>query len=182
MAEEYLYGVTLEGYNASEVWDPEHKNDDSDSAAQHIGADQKLIIKMALLGPEAKPGELNVLQVEAMGLKGPIKTPIALLEMGKTAQIILDLSFPDPPVTFTLVKGSGPVHIVGHNLLAFIPGAHIEEFDDIDDEMEEENIDDEDDEKDPEDEDDEDDEPKKKNAKLTTAAKYKNQANKNKKK
>lgn len=70
-----------------------------------------------MLGPEAKPGELNVLQVEAMGLKGPIKTPIALLEMGKTAQIILDLSFPDPPVTFTLVKGSGPVHIVGHNLL-----------------------------------------------------------------
>ncbi|KAF3420883.1 hypothetical protein E2986_02971 [Frieseomelitta varia] len=52
-----------------------------------------------------------------MGLKGPIKAPIALLEMGKTAQIILDLSFPDPPVTFTLVKGSGPVHIVGHNLL-----------------------------------------------------------------
>lgn len=52
-----------------------------------------------------------------MGLKGPIKTPIALLELGKTAQIILDLSFPDPPVTFTLIKGSGPVHIVGHNLL-----------------------------------------------------------------
>ncbi|KAL0109724.1 hypothetical protein PUN28_014627 [Cardiocondyla obscurior] len=178
MVEEYLYGITLEGPNASEVWDPEHKNDDSDGTDQHIGADQKLIIKMALLGPEAKPGELNVLQVEAMGLKGPIKTPIALLEMGKTAQIILDLSFPDPPVTFTLVKGSGPVHIVGHNLL----GAHIEEFEDMADEMEEENIDDEDDEKDPEDEDDEDDEPKKKNAKLSVAAKYKNQANKNKKK
>ncbi|XP_018308009.1 nucleoplasmin-like protein isoform X1 [Mycetomoellerius zeteki] len=177
MAEEYLYGITLEGPNASEVWDPEHKNDDSDGAAQDIGADQKLIIKMALLGPEAKPGELNVLQVEAMGLKGPIKTPIALLEMGKTAQIILDLSFPDPPVTFTLVKGSGPVHIVGHNLL----GGHIEEFVDMDDEVEED-LDDEDDEKDPEDEDDEDDEPKKKNAKLAAAAKYKNQANKNKKK
>ncbi|EZA46616.1 nucleoplasmin-like protein isoform X2 [Ooceraea biroi] len=147
MAEEYLYGITLEGPKASKVWDPEHKNEDSDSnAAQHIGADQKLIIKMALLGPEAKPGELNVLQVEAMGLKGPIKTPIALLEMGKTAQIILDLSFPDPPVTFTLAQGSGPVHIVGHNLL----GAHIEEFDDIvDDDMEEENIDEEDDEKAP---------------------------------
>lgn len=52
-----------------------------------------------------------------MGLKGLIKTPIALLERGKTEQIILDLSFPDPPVTFTLVKGSGPIHIVGHNLL-----------------------------------------------------------------
>ncbi|XP_076659176.1 nucleoplasmin-like protein isoform X2 [Halictus rubicundus] len=143
MAEEYLYGITLEGANSSEVWDPEHKNDDADCTNQHFGADQKLIIKMALLGPEAKPGELNVLQVEAMGLKGPIKTPIALLEMGKTAQIILDLSFPDPPVTFTLVKGSGPVHIVGHNLL----GTHMEEFDDMDDEMEEENVDDDDDDK-----------------------------------
>jgi nucleophosmin 3 len=177
MAEEYLYGITLEGPNATEVWDPEHKNDDLDGTNQHMGADQKLIIKMALLGPEAKPGELNVLQVEAMGLKGPIKTPIALLEMGKTAQIILDLSFPDPPVTFTLVNGSGPVHIVGHNLL----GTHIEEFEDMED-MEEESIDDEEDVKDPDDEDDEDDEPKKKNAKLSTAAKYKNQANKNKKK
>ncbi|XP_076636116.1 uncharacterized protein LOC143349078 isoform X2 [Colletes latitarsis] len=136
-------GITLEGLNCSEVWDPEHKNDDADGTNQHFGADQKLIIKMALLGPEAKPGELNVLQVEAMGLKGPIKTPIALLEIGKTAQIILDLSFPDPPVTFTLVKGSGPVHIVGHNLL----GTHMEEFDDMDDEMEEENIDDDDDDK-----------------------------------
>lgn len=58
-----------------------------------------------------------MLQVEAMGLKGPIKTPIALLEMGKTAQIILDLSLPDPPVTFTLIQGNGPVHIVGHTLL-----------------------------------------------------------------
>ncbi|KAF3420882.1 hypothetical protein E2986_02971 [Frieseomelitta varia] len=119
MAEEYLYGITLEGVNSSEVWDPEHKNDDADGTNQHFGADQKLIIKMVR----------------------PIKAPIALLEMGKTAQIILDLSFPDPPVTFTLVKGSGPVHIVGHNLL----GTHMEEFDDMDDEMEEENIDDDDD-------------------------------------
>lgn len=178
MAEEYLYGITLEGANSSEVWDPEHKNDDADGGNQHFGVDQKLIIKMALLGPEAKAGELNVLQVEAMGLKGLIKTPIALLERGKTEQIILDLSFPDPPVTFTLVKGSGPIHIVGHNLL----GTHMEEFDDLEDEMEEENIDDEDDEKDTEIDDDEDDEPKKKNAKLTAAAKNKSQANKNKKK
>ncbi|XP_063978304.1 nucleoplasmin-like protein isoform X2 [Diachasmimorpha longicaudata] len=173
MAEEYLYGVELVGEKSSEVWDPEHKNDDAEGGNQHFGVDQKLIIKMALLGPEAKAGELNVLQVEAMGLKGLIKTPIALLERGKTEQITLDLSFPDPPVTFTLIKGSGPVHIVGHNLL---------EFDDLEDEMEEENIDDEDDEKDTEVEDDEDEEPKKKHAKLSTPAKNKNQANKNKKK
>ncbi|XP_020293340.1 nucleoplasmin-like protein isoform X2 [Pseudomyrmex gracilis] len=174
MVEEYLYGITLSGENATEVWDPEHKNEDSDGGPQNIGTDQKLIIKMALLGPEAKPGELNVLSVEAMGLQGTIKTPIALLEMGKTSQIILDLSFPDPPVTFTLVKGSGPVHIVGHNLL----GEHIDEMEYMDD-LDEENIDEEDDEKE-DDEEDEEEEPKKKNAKLNQP-KYK-QANKNKKK
>ncbi|XP_008555160.1 nucleoplasmin-like protein isoform X1 [Microplitis mediator] len=178
MAEEYLYGITLQGANASEVWDPEHKNDDADGGNQHFGVDQKLIIKMALLGPEAKVGELNVLQVEAMGLKGLIKTPIALLERGKTEQIILDLSFPDPPVTFSLVKGSGPIHIVGHNLL----GTHMEEFDDLEEEMDEENMEDDDEEKDTEVDEDEDEEPKKKNAKMTAATKTKNQANKNKKK
>lgn len=76
-----------------------------------------LLLLKALLGAEAKPGEINVLQVEAMGLKGLVKIPIAILEAGKTSQIILDLSFPDPPVTFSLIKGSGPIHIVGHNLL-----------------------------------------------------------------
>lgn len=55
-----------------------------------------------------------------MGLKGLVKTPIALLQRGKTEQIALDLSFPDPPVTFSLIQGSGPVHIVGHNLLGNI--------------------------------------------------------------
>lgn len=41
-------GITLEGPNASEVWNPQesYKNDDSDDTTQHIGADQKLIIKM----------------------------------------------------------------------------------------------------------------------------------------
>ncbi|XP_031785791.1 nucleoplasmin-like protein isoform X1 [Nasonia vitripennis] len=175
MAEEYLYGVTLNGEKNTEVWDPEPKNDESDSN-QHFGVDQKLIIKMALLGPEAKAGELNVLQVEAMGLKGPIKIPIALLEMGKTSQIILDLSFPDPPVTFTLIKGSGPVHIVGHNLLA----THMDEFEDMEDEeVEVDNFDDDDDEKDPEDEDEEDDEPKKKKNKVGAPPKNNKPANKN---
>lgn len=39
-------GITLEGPNASEVWDPEHRADDPDGTSQHFGGDQKLIIKM----------------------------------------------------------------------------------------------------------------------------------------
>lgn len=38
-------GVTLDGAKTSEVWDPEPKNEDSDSN-QQFGVDQKLIIKM----------------------------------------------------------------------------------------------------------------------------------------
>ncbi|KAJ8683579.1 hypothetical protein QAD02_019371 [Eretmocerus hayati] len=162
MAEEYLFGVTLEGDKLSEVWDPEPKNEDSDSN-QHFAVDQKLIIKMALLGAEAKAGEVNVLQVEAMGLKGPTKIPIAVLETGKTAYVTLDLSFPDPPVTFTLIKGSGPVHIVGHNLLEKIKNgtkrAKVDEGD-------------------LEDEDEEDGEPKKKKNKIGGLPKTKLQNNK----
>ena len=39
-------GITLEGPDASEVWDPEHRAEDPDGTSQHFGGDQKLIIKM----------------------------------------------------------------------------------------------------------------------------------------
>lgn len=84
-------------------------------------------------------GEVNVVQVEAMTWKDSVKIPIATLTAGgSNSQVLLDLSFPDPPVTFSLIKGNGPVHIIGHHLI----GSPIEEFDDMD-EMEEEMIDDE---------------------------------------
>lgn len=56
---------------------------------------------------------------------------------GVNNQVQLDLSFPDPPVTFSLAQGSGPVHIIGLHLI----GSPIEEFDEMD-EMEEEMMDD----------------------------------------
>nr|CAH7764248.1 unnamed protein product [Callosobruchus chinensis] len=69
-----------------------------------------------------------------MTWKDSVKIPIATLKAGgPTNQVLLDLSFPDPPVTFSLVKGSGPVHIVGLHLV----GSPIfeEEMDDIEEEM-----------------------------------------------
>ncbi|XP_014213443.1 nucleoplasmin-like protein isoform X2 [Copidosoma floridanum] len=173
MAEEYLYGITLSGEKKFETWDPEPKNDDNDDSNQQCGIDQKLIIKMALLGHDAKEGEINVIQVEARSLDGVTKIPIAILEMGKQSQVSMDLSFPDAPVTFTLIKGSGPVHIVGHNLL--------EEFVDMEDEdVEGDTFDDWEDEKDGDDDEDEDDEPKKKKNKVALPPpKNKNQVSKN---
>lgn len=121
--------LTLKGAKATETWDPESK------AAEDYQGGHKLVIRQALLGPEAKEGEVNVVQVEAMTWKDSITIPVAVLSAGANGhnQCLLDLSFPDPPVTFSLLQGNGPVHIIGHHLI----GGSLEEFEDID-EMEEE--------------------------------------------
>lgn len=132
----FFPALTLKGAKASEVWDPEAKE------AEDYQGGHKLIIKQALLGPEAVDGEVNVLQVEAKTWKTwkkPIQIPVAVLKAGSAnSQVLLDLSFPDPPVTFSLAQGSGPVHIIGHHLI----GSPIEEFEEMD-EMEEEMLEDE---------------------------------------
>lgn len=74
-----------------------------------------------------------------MTWKDSVKIPVATLKAGgPNNQVLLDLAFPDPPVTFTLVQGNGPVHIIGHHLI----GGSIEEIDEFED-MEEEMIEDE---------------------------------------
>ncbi|CAG9794936.1 unnamed protein product [Diatraea saccharalis] len=178
MSDEYFYGVTLSASHQSETWDPEAKAEYPRS--------NKLLIRQALLGPDAKPDELNVVQVETMSLQDSIKIPVAVLKAGETRHARLDIEFPDAPVTFTLIQGSGPVHLIGQHLL----GALVEEFEDME-EMEEEMLDEEegddsqfkDDEnkrkssagkrKTNEDEDDEEGEPKGKKAKMSNNAKGK---------
>ncbi|RZB39641.1 Nucleoplasmin domain containing protein [Asbolus verrucosus] len=70
-------------------------------------------------------------------------------------------------VTFSLVQGNGPVHIIGHHLI----GSPMEEFDEMD-EMEEEMIEDEEGEEGAE-EDEDDEEPKSKKAKTVNNTKGK---------
>lgn len=51
-----------------------------------------------------------------MGYKSDIKFPVVVLKGGSGhSQCVLDLLFPDPPVTFKLVKGSGPIHLLGNH-------------------------------------------------------------------
>lgn len=172
MADEYFYALTLKGSKASECWDPESKG------VEDFQGGHKLVIRQALLGPEAKEGEVNVVQVEAMTWKDSITIPVATLTAGPngTSQCLLDLSFPDPPVTFSLLQGSGPVHIIGHHLI----GSAMEELEEMD-EMEEEMFDEEEGEEGVE-EDEEDDEGPKKKAKTATNSKGKAPVIKNKKK
>lgn len=46
-----------------------------------------------------------------MSIRDTVKTPVAVLKVGESRQCRLDLEFPDYPVTFTLIQGSGPVHL-----------------------------------------------------------------------
>lgn len=74
-----------------------------------------------------------------MSQRDAVKIPIAVLKVGETRSVRTDLEFPDAPVTFKLIEGSGPVHIHGQHL----PGTLVEEIEDFGDEMEEELLDEE---------------------------------------
>ena len=56
------------------------------------------------------------MQVETASKDGPVKIPIAVLKVGENRFTQSFLEFPDAPVTFRLIQGSGPVHIHGHHL------------------------------------------------------------------
>lgn len=45
-----------------------------------------------------------------------VKVPVAVLKSGETRSIQTVLEFPDPPVTFKLVEGSGPIYIHGQQV------------------------------------------------------------------
>ncbi|XP_025204149.1 nucleoplasmin-like protein isoform X4 [Melanaphis sacchari] len=139
MTEDYFWGVTLDKTKVTEVWDPDVKPDANDSSHVFRG-EHTLLVKQAVLGPEVPDGEVNVIEVEAMGYKSDIKFPVVVLKGGTGhSQCVLDLLFPDPPVTFKLVKGNGPIHLLGNHSVGTGEGMADEEDDDeIDEEFEEE--------------------------------------------
>lgn len=137
MVEEYFWGLTLDSENSSGSWDPE--NDAADGSKFDIQSDQTLVIRQAVLGAKAKPDELNIVEVTVMGFNKSLKIPVIRLKVGEQTQSRLDLTFPDPPVTFNLVEGSGPVHITGNIGVASGPLNDMEEEEDeVDDDLDEE--------------------------------------------
>ena len=70
---------------------------------------------------EAAKGEINEVEAEAMAFGNfNTKNHICVLVQGKDEQRFLDLEFHHAPVKFRLVKGNGPVHLVGtHNFGEF---------------------------------------------------------------
>lgn len=107
-------GVQLDSKTREIEWNPEkcfpkEEKEDGMPIQRH-----SLMIKQAILSHEAADGEVAVVEAEAMGYaQANIKTLIGVLFQGKDHQRSLDLVFHDAPVKLRLVKGSGPVHLVG---------------------------------------------------------------------
>lgn len=68
-----------------------------------------------------------------MSLNDAIKTPIAVLKVGESRSVQPDLEFPDAPVIFKLIAGSGPVHIHGYSLP--VGTYDVEDIDDMEEEL-----------------------------------------------
>ncbi|XP_067616679.1 nucleoplasmin-like protein isoform X2 [Eurosta solidaginis] len=107
MSDESFYGVTLTGQESTVSWDVLSNDED-------FPRGQRLIIKQILLGAEAKEDEFNV--VEVYTVKDSLKIPIAVLKAGETRAVNPDVEFFETSVTFKLIKGNGPVYIMGQNI------------------------------------------------------------------
>lgn len=57
------------------------------------------------------------MQVETNAHDEKIKIPIAVLKVGENRCAQSFVEFPDAPVTFKLIQGTGPVHIHGQHLI-----------------------------------------------------------------
>nr|BAN20278.1 conserved hypothetical protein [Riptortus pedestris] len=144
MTEDYFWGLTLDSNKRKEVWDPDRNPPGAGADMQGFRGEHTLLVKQIVLGAEAKDGDVNVVEVEAMGYKADVKFPIAVMRGGGSqSQAVLDLLFPDPPVTFHLAKGSGPVHLLGNHTIG--TGELVgddDEDEDLEDELDEEDIED----------------------------------------
>merc|ERR1712181_144530 len=107
------------------TWDPE-----DDAKPVH-----KLLIKSAILMPSAKKDDINIVEIESEGYnQEKVKVPILAMRAGTDLQTYVDILVPNN-AKITLVKGEGPVHLVGSHCIDFFASMD-GEADDEDDEME----------------------------------------------
>jgi nucleophosmin 3 len=67
------------------------------------------------LGEAVKELEEQIVQMEVTTKFGKNKMPIAFLRQGHSERVSVNVKFSDLPVKLTLVKGDGPVHVIGNH-------------------------------------------------------------------
>merc|ERR1712215_245636 len=139
--EEFLWSCTLNSETKEYVWDPKEPEDYKGVKPSH-----RLLIKTAVLMPEAKQDEVTIVQIESEGYnKKQVVMPIVAMKGGSDMQKYVDLLVPAFPATLKIIEGSGPLHLVGSHCVDYYSGKDDEEASDdetADEEMEQEESDD----------------------------------------
>lgn len=117
MAKEYFWGATLSKDKKIFKWDPESDFLDDEDDEEEDSISHFLFLKQAVLGVNAKDGDRNVIEVETINFDGEtVIQPLLSLRLGLNESTNLDIGL-QPPVTFKLALGSGPVYLSGQHAL-----------------------------------------------------------------
>jgi len=161
--EEHMWAVTLSGTKREYEWAPEDPSDNVDANGETDDPEDedfdpackpnhRLLIKSAILHPDAKKDEVTMLQVETTGYKKEkVVTPFLAMQKEQGLQQYVNLLLPDA-AKIKIISGEGPVTLVGSHCVDFYDyrnyGAELDdeeeaesseddEVDEIDEEMEE---------------------------------------------
>ncbi|XP_014272198.1 mitotic apparatus protein p62 [Halyomorpha halys] len=104
----HFWAITLDSSNRQNVWNPQ---------IDTLCREHQLSIKHIMVEGDRQDIDLNIVEIEVIGYKEqPIKFPVAIM-VGKRTLMKLNLFFPNPPIIFNLVRGSGPVHLLGIHVI-----------------------------------------------------------------
>jgi len=159
--EEHMWAVTLSGTKREYEWAPEDPSDnvDANESKAEDSEDEdfdpackpnhRLLIKSAILHPDAKKDEVTMIQVETTGYKNEkVVTPFLAMQKEHGLQQYVNLLLPDA-AKIKIISGDGPVTLVGSHCVDFYDyrnygtelddeeEAESSEDDEVDEEMEE---------------------------------------------
>jgi len=154
---EKIWGVELSQDKPETTWMPKPEEEEGeDQPPRH-----SLFLHRCLLGKDAKQRERNIVEAVTTDISGnQLASPILSLTLGRNDQSKLGLSFGSPdedqdrlePVTFRLVSGTGPVHLIGSQVTELYSDVMDETGDMDEDEDDEDGAEDEDEEEEEEEE------------------------------
>lgn len=131
---QYFFTAKLTKENPNYNWDPAVLGKIIQGREGFHGSDlvrHTLHLNRAVLDEAAEIDDMNIIKVKTKDIGGAqIDVPVAYLKAGSNYQESLDVSLPDTVVSLCLVRGSGPVHILGAHTVS-VP---VDDMDDTDEE------------------------------------------------
>jgi len=137
--EEYLWSCTLSGSNKEYTWEPsslEPEKNEEEQEGPKVKPGHRLLIKTAILMPNAKKDEVTVVQIDGEGYnKQKVTVPIVAMKGGEDLQKFVDLLVPGP-AKIKIIHGEGPINLVGSHCVDYY--GFKDDSDDSDDDDEDE--------------------------------------------